>query len=102
LSENRESGEAAVFNDSTLRAVFKYLGMQSTKSLDNFKMYKKTLVVIYEPGDREKAFLEKYSSDLEKVAEFDGKGRLGSDIEVYRYSSPVGDNINNSGCGCSQ
>ena len=102
MSENRESGEAAVFNDSTLRAVFKYLGMQSTKSLDNFKMYKKTLVVIYEPGDREKAFLEKYSSDLEKVAEFDGKGRLGSDIEVYRYSSPVGDNINNSGCGCGQ
>ncbi len=101
ISENRKTGEAAVFNDNTLRPIFKYLGMNSTKSLDSFKMYQKTLVVIYEPGDEEKAFLEKNSTTLERVTEFEGEGRLGSDIEVFRYSKPVSDSINNGGCGCN-
>jgi len=64
-------------------------------------MYQKTLVVIYEPGDEEKAFLEKNSTTLERVTEFEGEGRLGSDIEVFRYSKPVSDSINNGGCGCN-
>lgn len=102
ISENKESGESVVFNDSTLRPIFKYLGMQSTKSLDSFRMYDKTLVVIYEPGVIDRAFLDKNMSDLEKVASFEGKGRLGSDIEVYRYSKPVSDSINIGGCGCGQ
>lgn len=103
ISENREPSEAAVFNDSTLRPIFKHLGMSSTKSLDSFKIYAKTLVVVYDPSEDNRAFIEKNSSNLEEVVKFYGKGRVGSDIEVYRYSRPVVNNPVNTGsssCGC--
>ncbi len=104
ISENKEPGESAVFNDSTFRPIFKYLGMSSTKSLDSYKLYGKTLVVIYEPDGEDRAFVEKNSSNLKKVARFEGKGRLGSDIEVYRYSRPIIYNSVNTGscCGCGK
>lgn len=102
ILENKETDEVAVYNDSTLKEVFKYLGMKSTKSLESFGLYGKSLVVIYEPNDKEKSFLELNSSVLEKVAEFEGKGGLGSDIEVYRYSRPVTNKINTGGCGCGR
>ena len=104
ISENKEQGESAVFNDSSLRPIFKYLGMSSTKSLDSYKLYGKTLVVIYESDAEDRAFVEKNSSNLKEVARFAGKGRLGSDIQVYRYSKPVIYNSVNTGscCGCGR
>ena len=102
ILENGEPDEAAVYNDSSLRDIFKYLGMKSTKSLESFGLYGDALVVLYEPSDIERSFLEKNSSVLTKVAEFEGKGRLGSDIEVYRYSKPVTNKINTGGCGCGR
>ena len=102
ILENGGTDEVAVYNDSTLKEVFKYLGMKSTKSLESFGLYGKALIVIYEPNDKERSFLEKNSSVLEKVVEFEGKGRLGSDVEVYRYSRPVTNKINTGGCGCGR
>ncbi len=100
LSDNSVPGEVAIYNDSGLKDIFKYLGMRSTKSLNSFKLYEKSLIVLYEPDEKDRAFVEKNATILEEVVKFDSKGKLGSDIEVYRYSKPIPVPSVSGGCGC--
>ena len=104
LSDNSIAGEVAVYNDSSLKEVFTLARLSSSKSPSSFKLYDKALIVLYEPDDKDREFVEKNKELIEEVVKFDGSGRLGSDIEVYRYSKPVVSKPVNTGscCGCGR
>lgn len=103
LSENKIPKEVAVYNDRSLKDIFTKLDIRSSKSVTNFKMYNNALIVLFDPNDEDRSFIDKNSALLDEIKRFDSKGRLGSDIEIYRYSSnnQVSKVVAPSGCcGC--
>ena len=101
LVENSIAGEVAVYKDKSLASIFSLAKIKSSRSLDSFKRNEKALIVIYDFGENDEEFVEKNATILEEVAKFSSKGRLGSDIEVYRYSKPTPVPAVSGGCGCN-
>jgi len=85
LQNNYRMGEVTVYNDSAVRDVLGYVGVESVKGLDSVEEYERALVVILDPGEDEKKFFKNRGSRLEKVMDFDNRLKLGPDIEVYSY-----------------
>jgi hypothetical protein len=99
LIDNYKPSDDIIYNDKVLKDVFDNIGIRAYKGLKNFDDFDSALIVIKDPNDEEREFIEKNESKLEEVVTFDSYLRLGDDIEVYSYigtENPIND------CGCDK